>query len=38
MAHSVISIINLINKKSITSVDFPDLHFMLSEQPYVVIN
>ena len=34
MAHSVISIINLINKKSFTSVDFPDLHFMLSEQPY----
>lgn len=33
-AHSVISIINLINKKSFTSMDFPDLHFILSEQPY----
>ncbi len=34
MVYSVISIINLINKKPITGVDFPDLYFALSEQPF----
>lgn len=34
MTYSVISIINLINKKALTGVDFPDLYLALSKQAF----